>query len=212
MPLNVSAVNNSMTEIIVYWEEVPAFNRNGTILLYEVLYRSTLDQTQTLNTTNSSTFTLLLRVEEFVEYNITVRAYTMAGAGEESMPVVVVMTPGDGMFPSFYINYCVIYTMLSPPVPGTPAPPMMPAMGDIGPFFAIVRWDPIPERLANGEITNYVINYGISEPANRVKRQTFGMVPQECIIGGAENADRNMTVGGNQTNATLQNLSKIFKY
>ena len=102
MPLNVSAVVNSMTEITVYWEEVPAFNRNGTILLYEVLYHSTLDQTQTLNTTNSSTFTLLLRVEEFVEYNIMVRAYTVAGAGEESMPVVVVMTPGDSMLSNFY--------------------------------------------------------------------------------------------------------------
>ena len=91
---------------------------------------------------------------------------------------------------------------------------MMPAMQDIGPFSAIVRWDPIPERLANGEITSYVINYGISESANRMKRQTVvGMVvPPECIIGGAENADRNLTVGGDQTSATLQNLSKIFKY
>ena len=93
MPQNVSAVVNSPTEITVYWEEVPAFNRNGIILLYEVLYHSTLDQTQTLNTTDNSTFTLSLIVEEFVTYNITVRAYTVAGAGEESMPVVVVMTP-----------------------------------------------------------------------------------------------------------------------
>ena len=122
MPLNISAVVNSMTEITVYWEEVPAFNRNGTILLYEVLYHSTLDQTQTLNTTNSSTFTLLLRVEEFVEYNITVRAYTVAGAGEESMPVVVVMTPGDSMLSNFYntthttsLNWHYCYTISIPP-------------------------------------------------------------------------------------------------
>ena len=98
MPLNVSAVVNSPIEIAVYWEEVPAFNRNGSILFYEVLYRSTLDQTQTLNTTDNSTFILLLRVEEFVEYNITVRAYTVAGAGVESMPVVIVMTPAVGKF------------------------------------------------------------------------------------------------------------------
>ena len=99
MPQNVSAVVNSSTEITVYWKEVPAFNRNGVILVYEVLYRSTLDQTQTLNTTDNSTFSLSLQVEEFIAYNITVRAYTMAGAGDESMPVVVVMTPPVCRFP-----------------------------------------------------------------------------------------------------------------
>ena len=107
-PLNVNAIVNSSTEIIVYWEEVPAFNRNGTILFYEVLYRSSLDQTQTRNTIDNSTFTLLLRVEEFVEYNITVRAYTVAGAGEESTPVVTVMTNGSSTYHSFYKN-CYVY-------------------------------------------------------------------------------------------------------
>ena len=104
MPLNVSAMVNSTTEVIVYWQEVLPFNRNGTILLYEVLYQSsTLDQTQSLNTTDNSTFTLLLSgLEEFIEYNITVRAYTEAGAGEESMPVVAVQTPGDSMCPLIY--------------------------------------------------------------------------------------------------------------
>ena len=101
MPQNVSAVVNSSTEIIVFWEEIPAFNRNGTILLYEVLYRSTLDQTQTLNTTDNSTFSLSLQVEEFSTYSITVGAYTVAGAGEESMPIVVVMTPPVRRFPKF---------------------------------------------------------------------------------------------------------------
>ena len=108
MPLNVKAVANSPTEITVYWQEVPAFNRNGIILLYEVLYHSTLDQTQTLNTTDASTFTLLLNeLEEFVEYNISVRAYTEAGAGEDSMPVVVTMTLGDGMLCVLYVGYIV---------------------------------------------------------------------------------------------------------
>ena len=94
------------------------------------------------------------------------------------------------------------------PAPGTPAPPMVPTMDEVTSTSAIVRWNPIPERFANGEITNYVINYRISEPANRMKRQTVnGMVVPECVIGGIENADRNLTVGGDQTSATLQNLS-----
>ena len=78
---------------------------------------------------------------------------------------------------------------------------MMPAMEDIKAFSAIVRWDPIPERLANGEIINYVINYRISANIDGM------VVPPECIIGRAENADRNLTVGGDQTNTTLQSLS-----
>ena len=86
------------------------------------------------------------------------------------------------------------------PAPGTPAPPMVPAMDEITSSSAIVRWNPIPERFSSGEITNYVINYRIFESANRL------LVP-ECIIGGAENADRNLTVDGDLTNATLQNLS-----
>ena len=104
--------------------------------------------------------------------------------------------------------YDTVYDILSP-APGTPAPPVVPTMDEITSSSAVVRWDPIPERFANGEITNYVINYRISESANRMRRQTIdGMVVPECIIGGADKADRNMTVGGNQTNATLQNLSK----
>ena len=83
-------------------------------------------------------------------------------------------------------------------------------MDEITSSSVVVRWNPIPERFANGEITNYVINYRISESGNRMKRQTInGMVVPECIIGGIENADRNLTVGGDQTNATLQSLSKV---
>ena len=94
--------------------------------------------------------------------------------------------------------------------PGTPAPPMVPTIDEITSSSAIVRWNPIPERFANGEITNYVINFRISESVHRLKSQkTDSMVVPECIIGGTGNTDRNLTVGGDQTNATLQNLSKI---
>ena len=101
MPLNVSAVANSSSEIIVYWEEVPAINKNGIILFYEVLFCRTLNcsQTQSLTTIDSATFTLSVNnLEQLTEYNITVRAYTGIGAGEESTPALVVMTLVKGMF------------------------------------------------------------------------------------------------------------------
>lgn len=100
MPLNVSALANSSSEIIVYWEEVPAISRNGIILFFEVLFCSTFDcsKTQSHNTTDAMTFTLVLtNLEEFTAYNVTLRAYTQVGAGE-SAPALVVTTLLDGMF------------------------------------------------------------------------------------------------------------------
>ena len=91
MPLNVSALANSSSEITVYWDEVPPFNRNGLILFYEVLYCSTLNCTEmSVNTTDATTFNLTLdNLEEFTDYNITVRAYTVIGAGESTTAIVV---------------------------------------------------------------------------------------------------------------------------
>ena len=88
---------------------------------------------------------------------------------------------------------------------------MVLTMDEITSSSAVVQWNPIPERFAHGEITNYVINYRISDSPNRMKRQIINsMVVPECIIGGIENADRNLTVGGDQTNIMLQNLSKDY--
>lgn len=100
MPLNVSAVVNSSSEIVVYWEEIPAISRNGLILFYEVLFCNILNcsEMQSLNTIDARTFTIVLNhLEEFTPYNITVRAYTRVGAGERA-PELVVMTLVDGMF------------------------------------------------------------------------------------------------------------------
>jgi protein sidekick len=100
MPLNVTVFANSSSEIIVYWEEVPAISRNGIILFHEVLFCSIFNcsEIQSINTTDATTFTLVLNhLEEFTAYNITVRAYTQVGAGE-SAPALVVTTLVDGMF------------------------------------------------------------------------------------------------------------------
>lgn len=94
------ALANSSSEIIVSWEEVPAISRNGIILFYEVLFCSVLNcgEVQSLNTTDSTTFTLVLNhLEEFTAYNITIRAYTQAGAGE-SAPSFDITTLVNGKF------------------------------------------------------------------------------------------------------------------
>ena len=81
----------SSTEIEVSWEEVPAINENGIITMYEVQYipLETFDEQISTNTVNTSMlFIVLTGLEEYVEYNISVRAYTSAGSGPYSDGVV----------------------------------------------------------------------------------------------------------------------------
>ena len=80
----------SSTEIRVCWDQVPAINRNGDITVYEVQYDplETFDGRISTETTNTSLMcTVLAGLEEYVEYNISVRAYTSAGPGPYSNPV-----------------------------------------------------------------------------------------------------------------------------
>ncbi len=70
-------------EIRVNWEEVPAINQNGIITLYEIEYEpleTFNDQltTEYVNTTTGSAMEITLDgLQEYVRYNITVRAYTI---------------------------------------------------------------------------------------------------------------------------------------
>ena len=99
-PQNVTATTLSSTEIEVSWEEVPAIDQNGIITIYEVQYEPLEtfgDQisTNTINTTMLNT--TLTDLEEYVEYNITVRAYTSVGPGPYSDPPITERTEDDGM-------------------------------------------------------------------------------------------------------------------
>ena len=90
----MTATAVSPTEIEVSWEEVPPINQNGIITTYEVRYipeASFQDQisTNSVNITNTSILTTILTgLEEYVEYNISVRAFTSEGPGPYSPDVV----------------------------------------------------------------------------------------------------------------------------
>ena len=63
---------------------MPAIDQNGIILLYEVQYEPLMTfggqlMTMTMNTSNTSI--VVGGLQEYVEYNITVRAYTSVGPG-----------------------------------------------------------------------------------------------------------------------------------
>ena len=94
----MTASANSSTTIEVSWDIVPPIHQNGIITMYEVLYQplETFDgsiMTQTMNVTEMSAN--LSDLEEFVNYTISVRAYTRVGAGNYSEGMTV-MTPEDG--------------------------------------------------------------------------------------------------------------------
>ena len=72
---------------MVSWDEVPLIDRNGIVTNYEVLYEplETFEgaiMAMEVNTTNTST--TLSGLEEFVMYDISVRAYTSEGPGPYS--------------------------------------------------------------------------------------------------------------------------------
>ena len=97
-PTNVTAMAASSTSIRVSWEEVPAIDQNGIITTYEVRYQPlmTFNGALMTATVNTSVFELELNgLEEFVVYNISVRAYTSVGAGPYS-PEVTERTNEDG--------------------------------------------------------------------------------------------------------------------
>ena len=74
------------------WDEVVPIDQNGVITMYEVMYTplEDFDGSIMTRTTNGTELSLLLMdLEEYVNYTISVRAYTTVGAGPNSDPVIV---------------------------------------------------------------------------------------------------------------------------
>ena len=74
---------------MVTWEEVLAIDENGIIINYEVQYEplqfANMLGTASVNTSDLSVS--IIELQEYVEYNISVRAYTSVGPGPYSDPV-----------------------------------------------------------------------------------------------------------------------------
>ena len=89
-PQNVAATAQSSTEVHVSWNVVPSLDQNGVIILYEVQYEPlvTFDGALATSTSNTTSMSIVLsNLEEYVTYNISVRAYTSAGPGVYSQPI-----------------------------------------------------------------------------------------------------------------------------
>ena len=84
----------SPTTIAVMWGEVPPIDQNGVITMYEVMYTPL----ETFGGTLESNSTIVLEparsvnltgLEEYVNYSISVRAYTSVGAGPYNVAMTV---------------------------------------------------------------------------------------------------------------------------
>ena len=94
----MAAVSISSTQVKVTWGDVPPTDQNGIIITYEVEYIPLEDYDGAIgtNTTNVSVLSVtLMRLQEYVNYTISVRAYTNTGSGPYSDPVIV-LTIEDG--------------------------------------------------------------------------------------------------------------------
>ncbi len=85
-PNNFTVFSVSSTSIEVLWEDVPEIDENGVIIAYEILYipLETFNGKlvpELVNTSASNSSVTLNNLEEYVFYNISVRAYTSIGAG-----------------------------------------------------------------------------------------------------------------------------------
>ncbi len=104
---------NSSTNIIVTWDIVPPIDQNGNITMYEVLYQplETFNgaiRTQSIITPTAVMIVVLQDLEEYVNYTISVRAYTRVGAGNYSSEITV-LTFEDGMCDH---NFVIVYAYI----------------------------------------------------------------------------------------------------
>ena len=96
-PKDVSVIVLSSSEILVSWSEIDPISQNGIITLYEVVYSAGSSLNQSVFSNGSSFALHITGLEEDVEYNISVRAYTSVGPGPFSN-VVMKTTKEDGWF------------------------------------------------------------------------------------------------------------------
>ncbi len=106
-PVNVTAMASSSTTIEVRWSEVEPINQNGIITSYEVEYTplNDFDGQISSNSTlvNGSVFIVSLEnLEEYVNYSITVRAFTREGSGPASDNITV-LTLQAGQLTFFFL-------------------------------------------------------------------------------------------------------------
>ena len=147
----------SPTEIMVTWDIVPEIDQNGVITMYEVLYvpLETFDgAVGPLSVNVTEQMTTLTDLQEYVNYTISVRAYTSVGAGPYSAGVIV-ETLEDGKMRKFKLHNIICTHIYTEPAS---SPSNVVAMNTSATSITVM-WDIVPEIDQNGVITMYEVLY-----------------------------------------------------
>ena len=87
-PLDVVALTNSSTSILVKWNPPSELDRNGVITHYIVTYNVSLGSETNITTSENSTQKLVSNLRKYSPYNFTVRAVNNIGVGPPSVAVI----------------------------------------------------------------------------------------------------------------------------
>ncbi|EDO43025.1 predicted protein, partial [Nematostella vectensis] len=88
-PLNVSGYNTSDSSLQLLWQPVEATHRNGRLVGYKIRYHVTGDLVNFAVSESRLLNTSLTGLLPYTDYVITVCAYTGAGEGPWSAPVII---------------------------------------------------------------------------------------------------------------------------
>ena len=185
-PQNVSATAISSTKIMVIWREVPAIDQNGIIANYEVQFEplqfTEILMTSTVNTTDL--FIVIDSLEECIDYNINVRAYTSVGPGPYSDPVTE-RTLEDGNFSCPKLYYRSHYNcIINPTEPATP--PQNVSATAISSTKITVIWREVPAIDQNGIITNYEVQFEPLQFTETLMTSTVNTTDLSIVIDSLE--------------------------
>ena len=196
-PQNVETTAESSTEITVTWERVLAIDENGIIINYEVQFEP-LEFTETLSTSsvNTSDLTVVISsLQEYVQYNISVRAYTIVGPGPYSDPVTQ-RTLEDGMYftQSLLCGIIAYHIFVGDSTEPGASPESIQATA-ISSSTIMVTWGEVPAIHQNGIIINYDIRVEPLQFTGELETETINTTNLSASITGLkENIEYNISV------------------
>lgn len=91
-PTNITLVDTSPSTITLAWSAPE--KANGVILYYEVLYRN---ESYSASMNTSSNRITLTNLKPFSHYNVSVRAYTRYGHGNQTSDTLYLLSGEDGV-------------------------------------------------------------------------------------------------------------------
>ena len=85
-PPNIALIIPAARNLTVHWDDVPTSSQNGDITFIEICYNSSTFETVTkcVNASGGSNAEVIDGLEEFVVYDIRIRAYTIVGPSDFS--------------------------------------------------------------------------------------------------------------------------------